>query len=56
LRPVEDLPHGQGSDICHETVRIWRSRFGPMSAVEIWKKLPHQKRKARKKRYGEDET
>ena len=35
LRQVEDLLHGRGIDICHETVRAWWNRFGPMSAADI---------------------
>ena len=35
LRNVEDLAHERGIDICHETVRTWVDRFGPMFAAEI---------------------
>ena len=35
LRQVEDLLHERGIDICHETVRAWWNRFGPMFAAEI---------------------
>jgi putative transposase len=35
LRNVEDLLHERGIDICHETVRLWWRRFGPMFAGEI---------------------
>ena len=35
LRNVEDLLHERGIDICHETVRYWWNRFGPMFAGEI---------------------
>ncbi|MDR3511382.1 MAG: IS6 family transposase [Caulobacteraceae bacterium] len=38
LRNVEDLLHERGIDICHETVRLWVDRFGPMFASEIRKK------------------
>jgi putative transposase len=38
LRNVEDLLFERGIDICHETVRLWWSRFGPMVAAEIRKK------------------
>jgi len=37
LRNVEDLLHERGIDICHESVRYWWSRFGPMFAREIRK-------------------
>ena len=33
LRNVEDLLHERGIDICHETVRLWWRRFGPMFAT-----------------------
>jgi hypothetical protein len=35
LRNVEDLAFERGIDICHETVRKWVSRFGPMFASKI---------------------
>ncbi len=35
LRQVEDLLFECGIDICHETVRLWWNRFGPMFAAEI---------------------
>ena len=35
LRNVEDLQFERGIDICHETVRLWWNRFGPMFAGEI---------------------
>ena len=38
LRQVENLLHERGIYICHETVRFWRNRFGPMFAAEIKKK------------------
>ena len=38
LRQVEDMLHERGIDICHETVRAWWNRFGPMFAAEIRKK------------------
>ncbi len=38
LRDVEDLLAQRGIDICHETVRLWWNRFGPMFAAEIRKK------------------
>jgi putative transposase len=34
LRNVEDLLFERGIDICHETVRFWWNRFGPMFAAE----------------------
>jgi putative transposase len=38
LRNVEDLLHERGIDVCHESVRHWWNRFGPMFASEIRKK------------------
>ena len=38
LRNVEDLLAERGIDICHETVRFWWDRFGPMFAAEIRRK------------------
>ncbi len=33
LRHVEDPLHEPGIDVCHETVRLWWNRFGPMFAA-----------------------
>jgi putative transposase len=38
LRNVEDLLHERGIDVCHETVRFWWHRFGPVFASEIRKR------------------
>jgi putative transposase len=38
LRNVEDLLFERGIDICHETVRLWWGRFGPLFASEIRRK------------------
>ncbi len=38
LRQVEDLLHERGIVICHETVRAWWNRFGPMFAADIKRK------------------
>ncbi len=35
LRNVEDLLAERGIDICHETVRLWWNRFGPLFAADI---------------------
>ena len=35
LRNVEDLLFERGYDLCHETVRLWWNRFGPLVAAEI---------------------
>jgi len=34
LRNVEDLLFERGIDLCHETVRLWWNRFGPIFAAE----------------------
>ena len=44
LRQVEDLWFDRGFDICHQTVRLWWNRFGPLFAAEIRKPafmMPH---------------
>ena len=33
----------RGIDICHETVRFWRNRFGPLFAAEIPKRRVHSR-------------
>ena len=38
LRQVEDLLFERGIDICHETVRYWWNRFGPLFVAEIRKR------------------
>lgn len=35
LRNVEDLLFECGIDLCHETVRLWWNRFGPIFAADI---------------------
>ncbi len=37
LRNVEDLLFERGIDLCHETVRHWWNRFGPLFAADIRK-------------------
>jgi putative transposase len=38
LRNIEDLLAERGIDVCHETVRFWWNRFGPLFAAEIRQK------------------
>jgi putative transposase len=38
LRQVEDLLFERGINLCHETVRFWWNRFGPMFASETGKR------------------
>ena len=42
LRQVEDLLSERGIDICHETVRFWWNRFGPLFAAETRKRRVHR--------------
>ncbi len=44
LRQVEDLLFERGIDICHETMRFWWNRFGPMFAAEIRRRRIQQHR------------
>ena len=43
LRQVEDILFERGIDICHETVRHWWNRFGPMFAAAIKKRRLHHR-------------
>ena len=43
LRQVEDILFERGIDICHETIRFWWNRFGPMFANEIRKGRLHHR-------------
>ena len=43
LRHVEELLFERGIDICHETVRYWWNRFGPLFAAEIRRRRIHQR-------------
>ena len=35
LRNVENILFDRGIDICHDAVRMWANRFGPMFAGDI---------------------
>jgi len=48
LRNVEDLLHERGIDICHETVRFWWNRFGPMFAAETRKQRADRHRQIKR--------
>ena len=56
LRNVEDLLFERGIDICHETVRFWWNRFGPMFAAEIRRKRVQHMRGFRQWRWHLDEV
>ena len=56
LRQVEDPLHERGFDICHETVRAWWNRFGPMFAAEVKKQRSAQMRARTQWRWHPDEV
>ena len=56
LRNVEDLLQERGIDICHETVRLWWTRFGPMFAAEIRRKRVERMRQHTHWRWHLDEV
>jgi putative transposase len=55
LRNVEDLLFERGFDLCHETVRLWWNRFGPLFAGEIRRKRINHMRGFRHWRWHLDE-
>ncbi|WP_298309163.1 IS6 family transposase [uncultured Erythrobacter sp.] len=55
LRNVEGLLFERGIDICHETVRFWWNRFGPMFAADIKRQRIHRMRGFRQWRWHLDE-
>ena len=55
LRNVEDLLSERGIDICHETVRFWWNRFGPMFAGNIRRQWVSKMRGFRHWRWHLDE-
>lgn len=55
LRNVEDLLFERGIDICHETVRHWWIRFGPMFAADIRRQRVSRMRGFRHWRWHLDE-
>ena len=56
LRNVEDLLAERGIDICHETVRFWWNRFGPMFAADIRRQRVSRMRGFRHWRWHLDEV
>ena len=56
LRNVEDLLHERGIEICHETVRFWWNRFGPMFAAEIRRRRVDRMRACKHWRWHVDEV
>lgn len=55
LRNVEDLLLERGIDICHETVRMWWNRFGPVFAGDIRRQRVNRIRGFRHWRWHLDE-
>ena len=55
LRNVEDLLFERGYDLCHETVRLWWNRFGPLFAREIRRRRVNRMRNVRHWRWHLDE-
>lgn len=55
LRNVEDLLFERGYDLCHETVRLWWNRFGPMFAADIRRRRVSQMRGFRQWKWHLDE-
>ncbi len=55
LRNVEDLLFERGIDICHETVRHWWNRFGPLFAADIRRQRVSAMRGQRQWRWHLDE-
>ena len=55
LRNVEDLLFERGIDLCHETVRLWWNRFGPLFAADIRRQRVNRMRGFRHWRWHLDE-
>jgi putative transposase len=55
LRNVEDLLAERGIDLCHETVRLWWNRFGPLFAADIRRRRVSRMRGYRHWRWHLDE-
>src|ERR1700712_2788375 len=56
LRNVEDLLFERGIDLCHETVRHWWNRFGPMFAADIRRQRVNRMRGIRHWKWHLDEV
>jgi len=56
LRSVEDLLFERGIDLCHETVRLWWNRFGPLFAADIRRQRVSRMREFRHWRWHVDEV
>lgn len=56
LRNAEDLLFERGIDICHEAVRLWWNRFGPMFAADIRRQRVSRMRSFRHWKWHLDEV
>src|ERR1700712_5631088 len=56
LRNVEDLLFERGIDLCHETMRFWWNRFGPMFAADLHGQRVNRMRGFRHWRWHLDEV
>ena len=56
LRNVEDLLHERGVDVCHESVRLWVDRFGPIFAGKIRVRRPNYMRQITQRQWHVDEV
>lgn len=56
LRNVEDLLFERGIELCHETVRFWWNRFGPLFAADIRRQRVNAMRGCRHWRWHLDEA
>ncbi|MEP3422870.1 MAG: IS6 family transposase [Erythrobacter sp.] len=56
LRNVEDLLAERGIDICHETVRHWWNRFGPLFAADVQRQRVSRMRGFRQWKWHLDEV
>lgn len=56
LRNVEDLLAERGIDICHETVRLWWNRFGPLFAADVQRQRVSRMRGFRQWQWHLDEV
>ncbi|RVQ65011.1 IS6 family transposase [Croceicoccus ponticola] len=56
LRNVEDLLFERGIDLCHETVRLWWNRFGPLFAADIRRQRVSRMRGFRHWKWNLDEV
>src|ERR1700712_2543328 len=56
LRNVEDLLFERDIDLCHENVRFWWNRFGPMFAADIRRQRVNRMRGFRQWRWHLDEV